>query len=185
MKKIFALAAVLALAVSSTATAATLKSTPAANGTSAIYLNGEAAVFDTISVSLESTVGDFQAQDGGFNGFFPRAAGEPFSFINALLGAPVAQGGKGLTVVGAENTPDKLAFDATLLGGNITTGGDLFLANVLFPMPNVGVANVSLIAGGQVIQTLSVPINIPEPATIAMGGLGLIGVVAASRRRKA
>lgn len=179
MKNILAFTA-LFFAVTTSASAATL-TVEQAGDVYSVYLDGEADVFDSFSLTLDAGSSTFLAQDPGFEGFAPRPAGQAFSYVNQYLPAAVAQGGKGLTVVGAVNTPDVLSFDATSLTGPIVTGGKMFLANVNYPNA-FGTATLRLVSAGQFTDTLTAPIGIPEPATVALAGLGLIGLVAARRR---
>jgi hypothetical protein len=188
--KISTLVALLAVAACSAANAASLSYTQ--NGNSyAIFLAGEEdnGMFDTVDVVITPEVGTtFANNDPGFEGFAPRPAGQQFTYINQFLGAASAQGGEGWSVLGAVNTPTSVAFAGGPLGQTISTAakpdGRLFLANVIYsPTNGASTANVQLISAGIPIETLSLRVPIPEPATLAMAGLGLIGMVVVSRRK--
>ena len=180
----------LAGAVAASSDAASLSLTKSCtNGSYQIYLNGESTMFDSFSFRLNATSGDFTSLDAGFNGFFPRGLGEPFTYINRYLASHPVQGGMGLTIVGEQSTAKTLAFDATRIGGKIDTsgqaGGRLFLANVMLSEPGAWSGEVRLLAGGQIIQTLSpvIPLTgvpcLPEPTSAYLAAAGL--VIAGSR----
>ena len=90
-------------------------------------------------------------------------------------------------------TPDKLrwtAFDTSTGDGNIDGFTPYHMARVMYT-PGTGLGEISawffdsstVDAGGEVFTQAYGAI--PEPATFAMAGMGLIGFVAASRRRRA
>lgn len=188
MKNIFTFAALVCALSASFATAASL-SVVGSGPVYSLYLDGGAdnGAFDSIDVQIAAGSGSsFMNQDSGFNGFFPRAAGEEFSFINPLLGAATAQGGEGWSVLGATNTPDLMAFGGGPLGATISTAAKpapgLFLANIM--TQGSGLATVQVISAGNILSTLTADVGgvIPEPATMALAGMGLIGFIAIRRR---
>jgi hypothetical protein len=191
MKRILTLAAVIAALACTVSDAASLNvSSNAANHTFSVYLDGapQNGQFDTVDVHITPKAGAaFTNNDTGFNGFFPRAAGEPFTFINQLLAASTAQGGAGFSVLGAVNTPSEVAFAGGPLGLTITTPAapGLFLANIQLPS-GAGTAKVDVISGGNITQSLSADFGavVPEPATVGLGAMSLLGLAFAARRRK-
>lgn len=195
MKNILAFTALLAVSAAASANAASLSVVQSGEGASkafSLYLNGGAdnGNFDTVSLVATPDVGSSFANpnSGTAPGVGPRAAGEAFTFRNRFLDLDPLDDpqGKGWTVLGVVTTAQALSFDGGPLGLKISTaaepGGNLFLAN--FNMPTgMGQATVNLFNSGAPAGTLSIPIGIPEPATLAMAGLGLVGVIAASRRK--
>jgi hypothetical protein len=191
MKSLPLLALMLAWAECSAANAASLSLTQNGNIFS-LYIAGEEdnGNFDTVDVAISPTVGaTFVNIDGGLDGLFgARPAGQNFTFINRFLGRDPVQGGEGWTVLGFTNTATGFGFAGGPLGRTISTadepGGRLFLANMVLSPPSGNAdARVQLISAGNVIEELRILFVIPEPATITIAGLGLVGVVAASRRK--
>lgn len=196
MKKILALSAVFAVFASSDAQAARLRADTFDGdaGVVGIYLDGQElnGQFDTVIVDIRPNIGSFEEIDeDGVDGITPRPAGDPFTYINPFLSAPPAFGGNGFSVLGAETNPNRVAFTAGPLGMTIDTVngpnvGDrgLFLANINLSVPFIGAgsATVDLVRAGTLIATLSEPFPVPEPATLAMAGLAMVGVSATRRR---
>lgn len=196
MKNIFAIAAVFALFAASTADAAKFNIVPegsSPNGVYSIYLDGEGdnGNFDTIIVNLTPNDPAVFANidEDGADGFTPREPGGEFTYISAFLGAPPAFGGNGHSVLGPVTSAGGIEFTSGPLGMTIDTvngpnnrAEGLFLANVMLENGGTGVASAQIVSGGQILSTIEAPIGIPEPTTMALAGLSLIGLVASRRR---
>lgn len=125
--------------------------------------------------------------DGVDGGAIP--AGVDKTFTNALLGLPVAFGGRGWTIIDGSpevpppSGPNGIGYAASTPGA-FMTADNLFLNNVTLPRGGAGLALVTIIGGdGNPLPggNLSAVLGIPEPGTMAMAGLSLIGL--AFRRR--
>ena len=57
-----------------------------------------------------------------------------------------------------------------------------FIARKHYQRCSIAEADVQLVNAGTTIATLTKAIGIPEPATMAMAGMGLIGLIAVRRR---
>lgn len=92
MKKIFAIALTLVVAVASSATAASISVKPvgtAANNVYSIYVDGEASngAFDTIYFKVTPSTGTFINTNSGAAAGVPRPAGDAFTYPNRMLNA--------------------------------------------------------------------------------------------------
>lgn len=90
-------------------------------------------------------------------------------------------------------TPSALrwtAFDTSVGDGNITGFTPYHMARIMFTPGGSGTVSAwffdsaTVDAGGQTFAFNYGGPTIPEPATMAMAGMGLIGIVAAARRRQ-
>lgn len=189
MKQIFTCTlavALVAMAVSAEAATLVTKNNAQTNNWS-LYIDTEATVFDSIQIDVVPSAGiGFGALSSGTG----RSAGDPNTFRNRVLDGDPLDGGKGWLVPGAVVNATTFSFGGGPPGEKISSAaepnGDLFLANLFFtgaPAAGVwGTANVQLVNAGTTISTLSVPIGIPEPATCALAGMGLVGLLAVRRR---
>jgi hypothetical protein len=191
MKKILAIAAVFSVMAGSFAQAAPLVSSVKSLSNPqvfSVYVNGDTlnGGFDTIIFSAIPTVGtQFSSVNTG-GPAAPRTAGDPSTFINRMLDADPAEipGGLGFTRLGVTNTADMIGFTAGPIGASITTPAapGLFLANFLLPPGNIGAATVQLVTAGNVNFQATIPIGIPEPASVGLVGIAMLGLAAARRR---
>lgn len=172
--------------------AAALRVVGNSNDSKSLYLSGGQTVFDGFSVSVDVQCPcGLENHDDGWNGFVPRGPGEPFTYVNQLLAASPAQGGKGLVVVDVIQEPTLLAFTAGSLSGPIQTGDSSFLANFVLDGIVPTIVTVDLRQGGILVERLMsvFPLSpapcpcLPEPAALTLAGLAMSGVALLGRRR--
>ncbi len=186
MKKIIALTAVLALFAAPSAFGLGISVDPigrTAEGIYSVWLDGMDAEIDSIDISIVGDGIELLNPNSGLDGFVPRGPGDPFSYVNALLAAPTAApGGQGWSLVGNEATPAGIRIAGGPLGAKIDTSAPLFLANVMIPADGNAEYVATFVNGGNTVGEARGPIPVPEPATLALAGLSILGV-AFSRRR--
>lgn len=190
MKTIFAIALSVCVLGVSAANAASL-SVVKNGATYAFSLDGQASngAFDTIFFKATTPAPNtFTNQNGGLSSGAPRPAGQAFTYPNRMLNADPGdvEGGLGLSQFGLSNAANsgELSFTVASLGGKLTTpNGGLFVANVNMPT-GAGNAQWQILNAGALVAegNLAFGAPVPEPATVALVGMGLIGLVAARRR---
>lgn len=159
-------------------------------GVFGVYLDGEElnGLFDTVIVNIRPDDGFAFANidEDGADGFTPRPAGDPLTYINAFLGAP-STFCCGFSVLGPVTSSTEISFTTGPLGQTIDTengpfirDNGLFLVNIHLPNGTAS-ANALLVRAGTVVADLTMPFGVPEPATTAMLACALACV--ASHRR--
>ena len=191
MKKILAIAAVLTVMAGSFAQAAPLLSSVQSAGNPQVYsvyvhgdnLNG---AFDTIIFSAVPTAGtQFSSVNTG-SPAAPRAAGDPTTFINRMLDAD------GSEIPGVLRRPRRrnqhggyvFAFTAVQLVVDTPPPAPLAVVNFCCRRAGGGNADVELVNAGTVAFESTIPIAgvIPEPASVGLIGIAMLGLAAARRR---
>jgi len=196
MKRFLAFLALCVAVAASSANAAPIYSvtqTPqGANIAYSLYLDTNGTVMNGIDMQAVPTApATWQNPNGGTSLGAPRPAGQAFTYRNRFLDLdpadPDVSGGKGWTLVAPTTTAALVTISGGPLGGTINTsgepGGKLFLANFLLPVGAKGSAVLKAVNGAPVVDTQTIPIGVPEPATLGLAGLSLVGLLAASRRR--
>lgn len=175
---------------SATANAASLSATAVGNNNFAIYLDSTGPVFDSFQI-------DVVAQPGitftGLSSGAGKVPNDPNTFRNRIIDADPLDGGKGWLVAGASTNANLVTYGTGPGGGvkvNTATeaGGRLFLANILTSgTPSAGSAHakalLTLVDAGVTVGTVAIDLPVPEPATVGMASMALVGL-AAFRRRK-
>jgi hypothetical protein len=197
MKRLAALLAVCVAVAASTTKAAVIYSVTAtpqgANTAYSLYMNTNGVAMNGIDMQATPSAGQsFLNPGSGLSSGAPRPAGQAFTYRNRFLDLDPADpdnpGGKGWTLVAPTTTAALVTISGGPLGGTINSasdpGGKIFLANFLLPNGATGQAVMKAVNGAPVVDTQTVPIGqIPEPATLGLAGMSLVGLLAASRRR--
>jgi hypothetical protein len=196
MKRIAALLAVCVAAAASSAYAAPIYSvtaTPQGGNTAySLYVDTNGTAFNGLDMQATPTApATWVNPNGGLNAGVPRPAGQAFTYRNRFLDTDPLDdpNGKGWTLVAPTTTAALVTISGGPLGSNISSaaepGGKLFLANFLLPNGSTGNAVMKTVLGSQTVDVQTIPIGaaIPEPATLSLAGLSLLGLVAASRRK--
>ncbi len=196
MKKISTCALIVALAFATSLEAAELRVVTRESGDSlvhSLYLDGLTTADEATALSVSILPGDSAFENfnaTGFDGTTQLGAADDFSFTNAGLSLPpVPFNGKGWTIIdGSDDVappsgPDGIGYAASF-PGNFLDADDLLLNNIMLPRDAVGSAVVVLIGGdgNPIGEPLSSPLPIPEPTTLALAGLSMIGIVGLRRR---
>jgi len=156
MRKIFALiAAVTVVAAANVASAVP----------TAYYNPANGAIFLSNDTGLELAVANLKSPSGKFNGENLAIPGTTNDFGDKP---------NFLVYFGLDTTTSEPS--SWWKVGNAVQGGG--------PIGDIAFSFFTSFVSGQVEQN-GLVVQVPEPTTIAMGGLGLIGIVAAARRRKA
>jgi opacity protein-like surface antigen len=191
MKKFFAVIAILAASTSlAQAATITVEKTPHATGDAyALFIMGAEPNIAALGFSAKpNSPSTFLNLNGGLAAGQPRPAGQAFTYLNRYLNTPVDDldipGGKGWTLLDSATTAAELRFEGGPLGVNIDASQKLFLGNVFLPTNGQGTYSVVIkdATGANIGNILTGPIGIPEPATLALAGMGLIGLTAIRRR---
>jgi hypothetical protein len=101
----------------------------------------------------------------------------------------------GLTVLGQQVVDDQIGAIANATAANTGAAGTLadlggqlrritipILLNLVIPLDDEGTYTLTAQATGTIVATAEVPI-IPEPSTLAMAGIGVVGLAFAARRK--
>lgn len=193
MKNLLALAAVASVLACSAASAATLVVTPdgvSPNNVYTIYLEGQGTTFNGAGLSVKPDGSAlFENVTTGNLAGAPRPAGDPFTYRNRLLDADGEEfpDSKGWTLLGVVNSTSEVAFSGGPLGELIDTtsepGGRLFLANIMLTAGTTATASLQLVNGVDTVHTQSITFGIiPEPTTIGLASVALLGLAALRRR---
>lgn len=143
------------------------------------------SVFSMIAVANVASAAPVAWYNPGNGGiYFKNDSGAALANASILsLSGKLKTAADLLAINGATKDDSELPFAFTYLG---LPAGDSFAGSIVAP-GTLGTEMTFEYRTGSLTGPLlqGELITVPEPATIAMGGLGLIGVVAAARRRKA
>jgi hypothetical protein len=196
MKKILVLVAAICVMGAASAKAALLNQVQ--NGTTiSVYLDASAVAgangqFDTVIYDSAPDVGStFAAPGSGLASGAPRPAGQASTYRNRVLDLDPTDvdnpGGLGWSIVGASTVASALNFTGGPLGLKITTppstpqAPGLFLAN--YSLTGVGSAHVQIVSAGTILGEQTITLGIPEPATVGLASMALLGLVGLRRRK--
>jgi hypothetical protein len=188
----FALAfGLLITAVSSNARAGNVTVTP---GTSVagdplfeffLDTTGMIGSFDTIELILTSPAGTFNQVGAPAT---PLSQPSEDSGFSEFLTAPTNFGGQALSEFGLIDTTSEVSATHASLGNNsASTQGNYFLAQVVMSQGDGGVYQANFFDDGASTGSFNGVFGggeVPEPGTITLAGLSLIGVFTSRRRRK-
>ena len=137
--------------------------------------------FDTFELVLTPTAGTFNQV--GDAGTAVTQASEDSGFIDFLT-APVNFGGQALSAFGIVDTTAEVSGTHASLGSNDASElGNYLVAQIVMSQGGMGVYRAEFFDDGDSVGSAEGPFGIPEPSTLALAGLSLIGVIT-SRRRK-
>ncbi|MBB6430079.1 PEP-CTERM sorting domain-containing protein [Algisphaera agarilytica] len=141
-------------------------------------INANGVNYDTINFTTTATAGQFLQTETAV-GVYNFVAGNDDSDI---LGLPTI--GSGLSVLGNVDTTSEIAGTITTFGGAPTTSLNGGFAQVVFAdgEPGAGQYQALFALNGDQVAAVNGSYVIPEPASLALVGLG--GLAMAARRRR-
>lgn len=150
---------------------------PDAAGTHGAYFVDDAAVNQGLTQTVFLVAGNYRI---GFDAYAPRngyANPNDASFAAQIAGVSLAN-----YLVSSTSAANWVSYSGV---ATILTSG-FYSASFVFNTPGQGTAKDVVIDRAYIITTddVGVPIGIPEPETLALMGIALVGMGLASRRRK-